>query len=64
MYVRLAVAKVVPLRQAPDAVDKQVSPVSSVNKVANKRLDRRAIQAGLQRRDLRARPLKTQAATG
>ncbi len=56
--VRLAVAEVVPLRQAPDAVDEQVDPVSSVNEVANERLDRRAVQVGLQRRDLRARPLE------
>ena len=56
--VRLALAKVVKLRQATVAIDEQVGPVSSVNEVANERLDRRAVWAGLQHRDLRARPLE------
>ena len=43
--VRLAVAEVVPLRQAPDAVDEQVGPLGSVNEVANERLDRRAVSS-------------------
>lgn len=58
VFMRLAVPEGVPLRQAPDAVNEQVGPVSSINEVANERLDRRAVEVGLQRRDLRSRPLE------